>query len=190
MKKNGLMNFKTIFLLCILIFTVSCAGNKPDVFMISKKKGILKAVVLPLKNNTKNIRGGRIIYRELLATLINDKRFNPVEEGEIRNFMIRNRLFIGDIPNFNQLQQLKKLTKADIVISGNILTIDTHEGDIKISLILWARDINTGKLLWTTYYIKKGEEYRKIMHFGKISTIGGLASRMMDEIVKSWEIQN
>ncbi len=182
------MNFKKIIFLnfFILIF-MACASKSPKVFMFQNIKNKEKVVLLPLKNNSKNIAAGRIIYRILLSDLIKSERFEPIEEGEVRNFMQKNMLYPGDIPNYNQLSILKSITKADILIGGDVLDAGNINGDVKITLILWARDINNGKLLWTTYYVKRGDDYRKIFHFGKVYSIGELSLKMIDDIVKSWE---
>jgi len=59
----------------------------------------------------------------------------PVPEGIVRNFMVKNMLYPGDIPNLNQLSVLKKITKADMVISGNVIDAGIYQDDIKITLI-------------------------------------------------------
>ncbi len=186
-KKYGSMNFKIIAIICILILALSCATNKPKDFVFIKRDKSMSAVVFPFKNSTKNITISRKIYRIFITRLIKSPIFNPVEEGEIRNFMIKNNIFPGDIPTYQQLHLLKSITNANIIIGGNILQADEKFGDVKIALILWAREIDTGKLLWTTFYTKKGDDYRKIFHFGKVFTFGELSIKMIDDIVKKWE---
>ncbi len=181
------MNFKLLFLI-FLIFG-SCAPKKPKVFMFFNKKGQLNVAVIPLKNNSQDIAAGRKIYRILLSRLIRDPKFSPVEEGEIRNFMIRQNIYPGEFFNMRQLRELKKLMNVQIIIGGTVLQADLKQGDVKITLILWATDTQTGKLLWTTYYVKRGSDYTKIMHFGRIYTISELAEKMIDEIVSSWDIK-
>ncbi len=181
------MNFKQTLLLFLIFFILtSCASKKPKNFIFEHIKKEEKVVVLPLKNNTKSIIIGRIIYRILMVKLVESKIFKPVAEGVIREFMIKNMLYPGDIPNLNQLAILKKITGAKIVIGGNVVDAGIINDDVKITLILWARNINNGKLMWTTYYVKRGEDYRKIFHFGKLFSLGELANRMVEDIVISW----
>ena len=182
------MNFKkTVLPFFLLIILTSCVLRKPKIFMFEHIKNEKKVVVLPLKNNTKSFVIGRIIYRILVVKLIQCKFFMPVPEGIVRNFMVKNMLYPGDIPNLNQLSVLKKITKADMVISGNVIDAGIYQDDIKITLILWVRNINNGKLVWTTYYVKRGDDYRKIFHFGKLFSLGELANKMVEDIVETWE---
>ncbi len=180
------MNFKKLNLLLIFLFS-ACASTSPKVFMLEKINSKKRVVILPFKNSTKNQTIRKILYRVLLIRLIESKKFTPIEEGIVRDFLIKNRLYPGDFPSLNQLEILKNLTHAEIIIGGQILEAGYISGDVKITLILWGRDANTGKLLWTTYYVKKGEDYRKIFHFGKVFSLGELAIKMIDDIVKSWE---
>ncbi len=180
------MNFKIIISL-LSIFIISCATNKPKHFIFVNIKKKYKVIVLPFKNNTKNITISRKIYRIFITRLINSLNFQPVEEGKIRNFMFKNNIFPGQMPDYQQLQLLKSITGADIIINGSILSADEKSGDVRISLILWVRDMRTGKLLWTTFYNKNGDDYRKIFHFGKVYSFGELSIKMIDDIVKEWE---
>ena len=182
------MNFKKyIFLLAILVFFGSCSYKKPKLYFLTEKKKKYSAVIIFLKNETKNKVIQRIIYRILTSRLINSPIFSVVEEGEVRNFFIREEIYPGSIPSYLKLKKLKEKTDADIIIGGNILNADDRSGDVKITLTLWARDIKSGKLLWTTYYVKTGEDYRKIFHFGRVFSLSELADKMLNDIVSSWE---
>ncbi len=183
-------NVLKYLIVILLFFFSSCVKNTPKLFVFANHKQSYNVVVIPLENDTKNSTISRIVYRVLSAELISSHYFNVTEEGAIRKFFINNIIYPGDFPALNQLRKLKELTNADIVIGGNVLEADKKNGDVKIAMILWARDISKGKLLWTTYYVKRGEDYRKFFHFGKVYTLTELASKMIHDIVNLWEKGN
>lgn len=105
----------------------------------------------------------------------------------MRNFLFKGGVLPGDFPDYSKLQKLREESGADIIVGGSVLKADDKSGTVRMALILWARNIADGKLLWTTYYVKSGEDYRKFFHFGKIFSLNELATKMLSDIVIEWE---
>ncbi len=182
------MIFKKIFIVGVLVLTCSCASKRVPVnYVLNLQHKIFKVAILPFKNYTKNTTISRVIYRELLNKLVQSKYFTVIEEGEIRNFYIKNKIYPGEYPSYSAFVSLKRKTGVNVVVSGEVLKADSRRGSLNIALLLWVRDITTGKLLWTTYYNKSAEEYGKILGFGKIYSLAELAERMIDDILIVWE---
>ena len=145
-----------------------------------------KVAIIPFGNQTKDPTISRILYRILLSQLVQTKTFQVIPEGEVRQFMLVNRIFPGQPLSPEKLRLLSQKSGADAVIGGEVLQVVNKRGDVQLAFNIWVRDAHTGKLLWWTHHRRTGKEYQKILHFGRIYTITGLANRMIVEVLKEW----
>ena len=89
-----------------------------------------------------------------------------------------------------KLRVIGNYLNVDVLIEGNIIELDEFEvkGNTVpfMSVNIRLMDAATGRMLWSTYHRRVGEEYRKVMHFGMVNTVTRLAHRMSKEIIKRW----
>ncbi len=176
------------FTLLAIFIICACSSSLPRVDVVrSGLKHPCRVIILPFVNQTDNPSIGRFLYRILFSELIESNMFQVVPEGTVRRFMTMERCLIGQPLSPELTKLLAKRTGAEAIISGEVIQVVDRGEDIQLAFNIWVRDIQTGKLLWNTYHRRSGEDYRKALHFGRIYTLTGLAKRMVDEVIKSWQ---
>lgn len=184
---------RNISLLLIVIALIGCVGSsKPATHMYGtlETQKICRVAVLPFVNQTQYRNGDIIAYRIFTSELVNFDRFNLVQEGDVRKVYQQMQIFPGESPTYEQVRVIGERLEAEILIEGRIIEM-THGNRadepfpvLGMSLIVY--DAKKGVTLWTTYHRKKGDQYRKVMHFGLVNTIYALVQRMSREILNSW----
>ena len=167
-----------------------CAGKKrerPQVTLTRKvPPRVCSLAVLPFQNQTKYPAAGLMLYRVFMAELANEAGFHAVEEGMIRRVLLRGKVFPGETISPEIRAMVVKVTGADALLSGEVEEAVEEKDWVHLAFSLRVREARTGRLLWTTYYARNGEDYRTVMHFGKIDTLAGLARQMVMDVLKSW----
>ncbi len=183
------MNFKNklLFLVICLFFFCSCA-RKPIVTQKLAVKRIkrCKVAVFPFYNFSK-IENLSDVLLQMFTINLAKEGVDVLEPGLVKNFLFRERILSPFYIKTDILKKFGEETKVGIVIGGQIIEASKMGGNVKLSLLIWARDTSTGKFIWCTFYSRTGEDYRKILHFGKISSLNILAQRMIEEVVKDWK---
>jgi len=170
-------------LVCVSIL-VGCAGRLPRVEALNTpKERVCRVALIPFKNETSNPVISRVFYRILLSKLVTEAKLDVVEEGAVRSFMMYEYILPGSSFNLDMLRLLRRRTGVQAVIGGRILEA-TEGKNVKLSFFMWVRDTKTGRVLWSVYHSRTGEDYQKILHFGKISILSRLADRMLDEVIR------
>ncbi len=186
MISNVTWRFLGLFLLLIGLW--GCGSDLPRVDVT---RGVsarpCRVAILPFINQTKHPTVARLVYRVLIAQMVETQSFDVVEEGAVRHFLVMERCPLGQEPPARVVRLLGEKTGAQAVISGEILKAKEEGNDVSLAFNIWVRDAKTGRLLWSTYHSREGEEYRKALHFGRIWTLTGLAQKMVSEIVDSWK---
>ncbi|WP_022853157.1 hypothetical protein [Thermodesulfatator atlanticus] len=139
---------------------------------------------MPFKNQTDDPTISNLFYRIFLDTLIEEAHFEIIPEGQIRRILILERYTGNKEISRSLINAIRKRTGADALIIGEIL--ESNRKELKLSVLIYAIDTSSGKLLWTTYYSKTGEDYRKVLHFGRPFTMTKLAKNMADDILYTW----
>ncbi|OAG27709.1 hypothetical protein [Thermodesulfatator autotrophicus] len=176
-----------ILIIVILFFIISCSKSVPEVKTVKNfSLDTCRVIVLPFENQTKDPTIHKIFYRILLDSL-NEEGFFLVPEGQIRRFLIMERYLVGENIPLTSIQLLAKRTKTKIFIDGAILSYEKKEKNLKLAFIINVKDAYTGKILCSTYHVRTSEDYRKILHFGKIYSPSTLIKRMIKEVLMEWE---
>ncbi len=173
--------------LILIICLVGCSSLPEVDITYPQLEPPCKVAIIPFGNQTKDPTISRILYRILLAQLVKSKIFEVIPEGEVRQFMLVNRVLPGQPLSPDKIKLLAQKSGADAIIEGEVLqVVNDKKGDVQLAFNLWVRDAHTGRLLWWTHHRRTGKEYQKILHFGRICTITGLANRMITEVLKEW----
>jgi TolB-like protein len=155
---------------------------------------ICRLAVLPFTSNEEVIPTWNIsTYRIFQAELTEFDNFQLVPEGDVRHAYQQIKLLPHTRgPNFEELQILGNYLNVQYLIAGNILELggiaESGQGRENPSLTIQLRllDASTGNTLWKTYYRGKGDDYRKVMHFGVVNSTTQLVSLMFKEILERW----
>ena len=100
------------------------------------------------------------------------------------------KLYKGNIPNESQLKVIGNRLDVQLIILGEILRISEVDSgryvDTHMTVKATIYEASTGDIMWSSYHRRQGEEYRNIMHYGRVNTITGLSRRMANEIITQW----
>jgi len=173
-----------------MLLVTACAGKKREQPLVTLTETpparVCRVAVLPFENQTETTAAGLMLYRIFLSALANSSEFTAVEEGTIRRILLRGKVYPGQPISPEIRDMIIRATRVDALISGEVVEAVEEKDRVHLAFSLRVREGATGRTLWSTYYAKSGEDYRKVMHFGEIDTLTGLASRMVTEILKSW----
>jgi len=171
----------------------ACGKHLPITYRspLAGKAKVCRVAVLPFSNESKYPMGGLLLYRVFLAEVIASRRFVVVGEGDVRKVMAQQRLVPGETPGDEFYRALVEGLGVDVVVTGRVIQMEEvrkgREVEPRVAFWIEVRDAKNGRVIWSTYNRKKGGDYRKLMHFGVISTVTALAKRMCDEVLRDWE---
>ncbi|WP_144402021.1 hypothetical protein [Geoalkalibacter subterraneus] len=179
--------------LLILSSLCGCAGQRmPQTRMSAMAEtDICRIAIMPFENRTRDDRAATMAYRVLMAELIGSGQLEVEPEGDVGLFRLRHRLFPGERLLPDQYADLARQMKVDAIVRGRITDIgyDSSRGERDIPYIalqLDLFDVRRGHPVLNTIHRRYGDEYRKMMHFGVITTTTGLMARMSQEIIADW----
>jgi hypothetical protein len=189
---NMSWSFKIITLL-LLTSLCGCAGQRmPQTRMTAKAEtDICRIAVMPFENRTRDDQAPTMAYRVFMAELIGTGALEVEPEGDVGLFRLRHRLFPGERLLPAQYADLARQMKVDAIALGRITDIgyDNSRGERDIPYIalqIELFDVRRGHPVLNTIHRRYGDEYRKMMHFGVITTTTGLMARMSQEIIADW----
>ena len=149
-----------------------------------------RVAVLPLFYQGDFPQGENIVYKAFFAEIAAVSGFEMIPEGDVLQLYRQFRLYPKDRPNEEQLRVLAERLGAEILVTGDILRMSEEDigGEVgtELTLVLGLHAGASGKLLWSTYHRRQGEEYRNLLHYGRVNTMSGLARRMANEIISLW----
>lgn len=179
-----------LFLVAMLLS--ACATQYPRLEMVDPMPAEIncKIVLLPFVYQGKVPRGENIFTKAFAVEMKNVGGFDVIPEADVLEMYQQLRLYPRNQPNESQMQTIGNRLGAQLIILGDILEmsevdtgayVNTH-----ITVSVRIHETSTGNLLWSTYHKRNGEEYRNVMHYGRVNTITGLSRRMANEIITKW----
>lgn len=187
---------KHYFLYSLLLAAVlsGCAGQASlHTRMMAKAEPekICRVAVLPFDNLTREDQAGITAQRIFHGALVNSGHFEVRPEGDISLFLLRHRLLPGEPLQSLHFADLQEKLQIDAVIQGRLTKVgmDIGRGPDNVpvaAMQLNLYDVRHGQLILSTIDHRWGDEYRKAMHFGAVTTITGLMDKMSDEIIADW----
>ncbi len=180
------MNFRNWLAGGILVFLCfSCSRGGPELrIAFNREPGICKVAVLPFINQTEREGVGEMLTKVVISEMVKSG-LEVTEEGLVRKFLERERCAPGRCAPATLVKKMGREFGVKAVIGG-LVTEAREVGDqVTLGFFFWVKDTRDGRFLWGTYYVREGEDYRKVFHFGKISSISGLARKMVEEIVET-----
>ncbi len=139
--------------------------------------------VFPILNESRREGAGKLLGRVLVNEMVKEG-IRVYEEGVVRRFLERQRCLPGRYISSEVIRLFGKETGVKLVIEGVVTQALELGEDAVLSFFLWARDTESGNIVWAAYYSKRGTDYRKVFHFGKTSSLSILASKMVRDLVE------
>ncbi|SHI54134.1 hypothetical protein SAMN02745165_00353 [Malonomonas rubra DSM 5091] len=184
----------TYFLLLGLCLTLLGCSNHHGLqtrIMAGADTNICSVVLLPFENWTRKQEVALLTERLFTSQLLQTGEFNLVQAGDVGMFFLRQRLRPGSSLFKRHLTDMASQLEVDVVIQGRVVDAGSvrRSGDEKVpflSLAFNVYDADTGALVLNTVHQRKGDDFRKLMHFGVETTLSGLTEKMSQEIIEDW----
>ncbi|NOY12270.1 MAG: hypothetical protein GXP51_00805 [Deltaproteobacteria bacterium] len=180
-------------LLLLLGLLAGCAGHSKlqTRLVASADTNVCRIAVMPFENWTRNSELSLLVSRLFSAELVRSQQFNLVQEGNVGMFLLRHRLLPGALLYKDHYEALNSQLEVDAVVQGRVVDAGTESryGGTPVpylSLNIDLYDARTGQLLLNSVHQRWGDDYRKILHFGVVTTSSGLIKKMSQEIINDW----
>lgn len=180
-------------LLCALFSLTACTGRSPLQTRVTAgaETNVCNVAVLPFESWTRTPETGLIAYRLFSSELIGSEQFNVVAEGDVGLFRLRQRLLPGATLHKSIYNAMAEQMSADVAVVGRVVEagMDSRHGADRVPFVALQvdlYDLRTDQMLLSTVHQRWGDEYRKIMHFGLVTTTSGLLKIMSQEIINDW----
>lgn len=149
-----------------------------------------RIAVLPFLNESHYKQGDIILQKVFTAELIKAGDYSIAQEGDILKLYQQIKIYSGHSPDYEQLRIIADRLNVQLLITGRIIEMNENLVNLSVNpelaLSVQIFDAKTGTILWTTYHRKNGEQYRTLLHFGKINSITTLAQIMTQEVIEKW----
>ncbi len=181
------------FCILLLVCTSSCSRKPLTIAIVQDSAhSIQQMLVFPFVNESEEKHLG-IMATQICRSQFYNRGFNVVNEGDLRIYLQRQRLFLPQLTEEGSPQLFAELARElqiNTLVKGRILSLNYE--DIQgeslpvISLQLELLNASDGKLLASSLLTGRGENYRTLMRFGVLRTPTQVLSRMIQEIIDNW----
>lgn len=181
-----------VLLLVIAVLLTACGDTYPVLRTLEPlpEQSVCTIAVLPFQYEGGYPQGESIFYKAFSGKLSSEAGFEIASEGDVLQLYQQNRLYRNSKPGISQILSIGQQLDAQLVVSGDILRMEERDSgnsvETEITVIIKIYDTVTGKLIWYTYHKKHGDDYRQIMHYGKVYTLSALSQKMSEEIINLW----
>ena len=197
---NGLRIFdrmsltrKFIFLLVILGFISGCSSSGAPHTYIRKthdQPAVKKVAVLSFYNNTKITEASKIVTGAFVANLVGMRKFKVEFPGNIKSFLVGERIIVRTGVDLNTIKLMGRKLGVDAVIIGRIdefVGMEKKKRGVVPMVSISSRmvDARTGKILWMAQHRRTGDDYIKVLDFGKVRSVGELTRKMVLEMIET-----
>ncbi|MEW6426592.1 MAG: hypothetical protein AB1568_01015 [Thermodesulfobacteriota bacterium] len=169
------------------------AESLPETRLISAfpSKGVCRAAVLPFKNQSDHPQGGIIAYRIFTAELEQRYPGMLVLEGDTMRAFRRLQLGRYEHPSQEQLRLIADQLNCSHLFTGTVVRMEERPESSGINpafaVQLTLQSAADNRIIVSSYVAREGEEYRRILHYGKVNTLTGLVKKTFEEMLLSWE---
>lgn len=146
-----------------------------------------KVAVLPFLNNSDRGNAGEILALEFVRQLVQSGKFTVMEPGLVREELLKYRIIMEGGVSIDTAGVVLETLDADLVLSGNVLDYEDYQGlfgTAKIGFSVLLIDRKDKEVVWESRSFDEGDEYVFFFDRGKINTTGGLACRMVGNVVQ------
>ena len=184
---------KFIFLLVILEFISACSSATTPYAYVRKnhdQPGVKKVAIFSFHNNTMIAEASKIVTGAFVASLVKTKKFNVEFPGNIKSFLVSERIIVRTGVDLDTIKRMGRRLGVDAVIMGRIEEFvgmeEKKRGVIPVvSISSRMVDVRTGKILWMAQHRRTGDDYIKVLDFGKVRSVGELTKKMVLEMIET-----
>ena len=184
---------KFIFLLVILEFISACSSATTPYAYVRKnhdQPGVKKVAIFSFHNNTMIAEASKIVTGAFVASLVKTKKFNVEFQGNIKSFLVSERIIVRTGVDLDTIKRMGRRLGVDAVIMGRIEEFVGMEEKKKgvipvVSISSRLVDVRTGKILWMAQHRRTGDDYIKVLDFGKVRSVGELTQKVVLEMIET-----
>ncbi|MCD4788046.1 MAG: CsgG/HfaB family protein [Desulfobacterales bacterium] len=184
---------KFIFLLVILEFISACSSATTPYAYVRKnhdQPGVKKVAIFSFHNNTMIAEASKIVTGAFVASLVKTKKFKVEFPGNIKSFLVSERIIVRTGVDLDTIKRMGKRLGVDAVIMGRIEEFvgmeEKKRGVIPVvSISSRLVDVRTGKILWMAQHRRTGDDYIKVLDFGKVRSVGELTKKVVLEMIET-----
>ncbi len=131
----------------------------------------------------------RVVTSAIIASLVEKGRFHVEFPGNVRSFLVGERIIVRTGVDLDTIKLMGKRLGVDAVVLGQVEEyIGAKEATRAVVPVVSVStrivDAQTGKILFMAKHRRTGDDYIKILDFGKIRSAGELTKKVVDEIIE------
>ena len=184
---------KFIFLIVILEFISACSSATIPYAYVRKnhdQPGVKKVAIFSFHNNTTIAEANKIVTGAFVASLVKMRKFKVEFPGNIKSFLVSERIIVRTGVDLNTIKLMGRRLGVDAVIMGRIeefVGMEKKRGGVIPVVSISSRmvDVQTGKILWMAQHRRTGDDYIKVLDFGKVRSVGELTQKVVLEMIET-----
>ena len=184
---------KFIFLLVILESISACSSATAPYAYVRKnhdQPAVKKVAIFSFHNNTMIAEASKIVTGAFVASLVKMKKFKVEFPGNIKSFLVSERIIVRTGVDLNTIGLMGRRLGVDAVIMGRIeefVGMEKRKRGVIPVVSISARmvDVRTGKILWMAQHRRTGDDYIKVLDFGKVRSVGELTKKVVLEMIET-----
>jgi TolB-like protein len=183
-------------LVSVFLFVVACPGcyslsglNTYIRTGIDYSK-IKKAAVFPFYNNTQAAEASSIVTEAFIAGLFEKKGFKMEFPGNVRSFLVNERIIVRTGVDLQTMDRMAKRLGVDAVILGEVdeyIGVEDRNKAVIPVVCIRSRmvDSRSGKILWMALHRRTGNDYIRVLDFGKVRSVAALTQKVVGEMIET-----
>ena len=192
--KSSNYNDKIVWVIFItlLLLVSGCSHSAPNIYVRRgyDQSTAKKIAVFPFYNHTKFTGASRIVTDTFVASLVKQGKFRVEFPGNIKKFLIMERIIVRTGVDVGTIKLMGGRLGVDAVIIGRVnefVGLEIKKKDVIPVVSISSRmvDARTGKILWMAEHKRNGDDYIKILDFGKVRSVGVLTKKVVDEMIET-----
>lgn len=184
---------RLLFLIIILSFAFSsgCSSVRvPNAYSTKDvdQSRVKKVAVFPFHNHTNVTESSRIATSAFIAELFARGRFGIEFPGNLRSLLVRTRIIVRTGVDLDTIKLIGNRLDVDAVIFGEVEEF-VGVGEKRAAVIpvvsISSRmvDARTGRILWMAQCKRTGDDYLKILDFGRVRSVAALTQKVVRDLI-------
>ena len=180
----------------ISLFLVACSGcyslSGPNSYQRTaiEKSKIKKVAVFSFHNNTAVTEASSVVTDAFIAGLFERKKFKVEFTGNVRAFLVNERIVVRTGVDLQTIKLMAKRLGVDAVILGEVdeyIGVDDTKKSVIPLVSIRSRmvDGRSGNILWMAEHRRMGDDYIKVLDFGKVRSVAALTRKVVGEMIQT-----
>jgi len=145
-----------------------------------------RIAVMPFQNSSKVKDAGLTATYIFIVELFKDKKFIPIEYGEVRRLVVDLRVREKGELDFKKTERISESSGVDGILVGTVDIYKEKDGTAPPEAGISARliDARRDKILWCDSFGSKGDDDIVVLDWGRINTAENVAYKVVSKLLK------